>query len=246
MEYINDIIISSIQLYYYVTFICHFFIYTSQVFTKMDASSFYGTRKTNLQAVFPSYAEDSDDGIDSDDDVANPDYTPNTTDATECDVEERDDEYIDSSTMMDSNEGSSNQQLEGPSKMRKQNIVVIEPNDEPSEDNTSREHQWRKRDIDNIYPEEIEFTRPDDVLTPYQYFSQFFTPEMISLITYNTNLFSVQEHSKGAFRLCNFVSNFLVAREKLLRKLQARKIFRTRRGWIFIAWIFIARNFIAQ
>ena len=51
---------------------------------------------------------------------------------------------------------------------------------------------------------------------------------------------------KGAFRLCNFVSNFLVAREKLLRKLQARAIFRTRRGWIFIAWIFIARNFIAQ
>ena len=31
--------------------------------------------------------------------------------------------------------------------------------------------------------------------------------------------------SKGAFRLCNFVSNFLVAREKLLRKLQARAIF---------------------
>ena len=52
--------------------------------------------------------------------------------------------------------------------------------------------------------------------------------------------------TKGAFRLCNFVSNFLVAREKLLRKLQARAIFRTRRGWIFIAWIFIARNFIAQ
>ena len=52
--------------------------------------------------------------------------------------------------------------------------------------------------------------------------------------------------SKGAFRLSNFVSNFLVAREKLLRKLQARAIFRTRRGWIFIAWIFIARNFIAQ
>ena len=51
---------------------------------------------------------------------------------------------------------------------------------------------------------------------------------------------------KGAFRLCNFVSNFLVAREKLLRKLQARAIFRTRGVWIFIAWIFIARNFIAS
>ena len=55
-----------------------------------------------------------------------------------------------------------------------------------------------------------------------------------------------QVFPKGAFRLCNFVSNFLVAREKLLRKLQARAIFRTRRVWIFIAWIFIARNFIAQ
>ena len=58
--------------------------------------------------------------------------------------------------------------------------------------------------------------------------------------------FKTAVYRKGAFRLCNFVSNFLVAREKLLRKLQARAIFRTRLVWIFIAWIFIARNFIAQ
>ena len=50
--------------------------------------------------------------------------------------------------------------------------------------------------------------------------------------------------SNGAFRLCNFVRNFLVAQEKLPGKLQARAIISTRRVWIFIAWIFIARNFL--
>ena len=51
-------------------------------------------------------------------------------------------------------------------------------------------------------------------------------------------------YTKGAFRVCNFVINFLVAQEKLHGKLQARAIIPTRRGWIFIAWIFIARNFL--
>ena len=50
--------------------------------------------------------------------------------------------------------------------------------------------------------------------------------------------------SKGAFRLGNFVKNFLVAPEKLPGNLQARAIISTRRGWIFIAWIFIARNYL--
>ena len=44
---------------------------------------------------------------------------------------------------------------------------------------------------------------------------------------------------KGAFRLCNFVRNFLVAQEKLLGKLQARAIISTRRDWIFIARDFL-------
>ena len=38
--------------------------------------------------------------------------------------------------------------------------------------------------------------------------------------------------------LCNFVSNFLVVREKLHGKLQARAIIPTRGCWIFIVWIF--------
>ena len=79
--------------------------------------------------------------------------------------------------------------------------------------------------------------------------SKYMTVKLFSYIVFEslkTGLCSTFSVSKGAFRLCNLVSNFIVAREKLLGKLQARAIFRTRGVWIFIAWIFIARNFIAQ
>ena len=46
---------------------------------------------------------------------------------------------------------------------------------------------------------------------------------------------------KGDFWLCNFVSNFLVAKKKWHGKLQPRAIIPTRG-----CWIFIARNFLAQ
>ena len=45
----------------------------------MDGSLFYGARKTHLLAVVPRYADDSDN------DMADPNYTPNTTDATAVD-----------------------------------------------------------------------------------------------------------------------------------------------------------------
>ena len=65
----------------------------------------------------------------------------------------------------------------------------------------------------------------------------------IKILQYFPSLLEANQ-SKGAFRLCNFVRNFLVAQEKLPGKLQARAIISTRRVWIFIAWIFIARNFL--
>ena len=40
----------------------------------MNISTFYGTRCRNLQAVIPSYADDSDDGLNSDNDIDDPDY----------------------------------------------------------------------------------------------------------------------------------------------------------------------------
>ena len=44
----------------------------------MDVSTFYRTRNRDLEAIVPNNADDSDDGLDMDDDVADPDYAPET------------------------------------------------------------------------------------------------------------------------------------------------------------------------
>ena len=44
----------------------------------MDVSTFYRTRKRVLEAIVSNNADDSDDGLDMGDDVADPDYAPET------------------------------------------------------------------------------------------------------------------------------------------------------------------------
>jgi len=57
---------------------------------EMNTSTFYGTRKENLEDVIPNYAEDSEDGLDTDDDVADPDFILDTTDVTADSIEDGD------------------------------------------------------------------------------------------------------------------------------------------------------------
>ena len=57
----------------------------------MDVSTFYRTRNRDLEAIVPNNADDSDDGLDMDDDVAVPDYGPETGIAFEIGTYEGDD-----------------------------------------------------------------------------------------------------------------------------------------------------------
>ena len=84
----------------------------------MGGSSFYGTRKTNLQAVVPRY---SDDGMDSDNDEADPNYSQYNRCYSSWWLSKR---VMMINKLITQNyelrwtpiEGSSNQQLEGPTK----------------------------------------------------------------------------------------------------------------------------------
>ena len=57
----------------------------------MDVSTFYRTRNRDLEAIVPNNADDSDDYLDMDDDVAVPDYAPETGIAFEIETYEGDD-----------------------------------------------------------------------------------------------------------------------------------------------------------
>ena len=57
----------------------------------MDVSTFYRTRKRVLEAIVSNNADDSDDGLDMGDDVADPDYAPETGVAFEIESYEGDD-----------------------------------------------------------------------------------------------------------------------------------------------------------
>lgn len=73
----------------------------------------------------------------------------------------------------------------------------------------TRERLWRKRDIENTYSSEKDFTAPDELSTPYQYFSNFFTPELVDLLVQQTNLYSVQETSRSICATVGEMQKFL-------------------------------------
>lgn len=161
----------------------------------MNTGSFYGTRQKELQPVIPDDAGESDDGLDYDDDVDDPDFNPQRHSNNEIESDDTDEE--DQNRPAYEEQSAPTQQPEKPCAKRrgtkKENIVVVQPSPGDENETVSRERQWRKRDIDNVYPPETVFSKPDDLKTPYQYFSQFFTPEIVSHIAHHTNLYSVQE-----------------------------------------------------
>lgn len=53
-------------------------------------------------------------------------------------------------------------------------------------------YKWEKKDIPTIRQERVLTENDTILLTPLQYFNMFFTPEMISYIVHQTNLYSVQ------------------------------------------------------
>ena len=168
----------------------------------MDASVFYGTRQRDLQAVVPLNADDSDDGFDCDDDVADPDFILETANSNGFESDESNEAGENDQILLPNEEGDTS--ISKPTtpcnkkrKKRVGNIDAVQPSPEIPDEPLSRERQWRKKDIDNFCPPETAYTKPDNIQTPYQYFSQFITPEMISHIAHNPNFYSVQVMTKS-------------------------------------------------
>lgn len=175
----------------------------------MNARSFYGKRR-DLVAVIPEDGDDSDDGLadDDDDDVNDPDFTAN--------INEDDSDDAVSDLSNDDEQMPSGSTVEPCPKKRKVNtsqpkLVPIEKNGTSTShvSDPTRERLWRKRDIDNSYPLEKDFTVPDELSTPFQYFSRYFTPELVDLLVQQTNLYSVQETTRSICTTVGEIQKFL-------------------------------------
>ena len=179
----------------------------------MDPATFFGTRHKEIRPVVPTNADDSDHGLDYDDDVADPDFNPTTVSKNGFVSGESDDMGEDDLSIYAHEEGSASNQQNKPCTKKRRictgNPVEVHPRIDLLNEPLSRERQWRKRDIDNLYPPETDYAKPDHLQTPYQYFSQFFTPEMISHIAQNTNLYSVQVLTKSIDTDDNEIQKFL-------------------------------------
>ncbi|KAL1260041.1 hypothetical protein QQF64_007868 [Cirrhinus molitorella] len=64
---------------------------------------------------------------------------------------------------------------------------------------TARLTTWKKVDLDNHALPEYQHFPPDYIETPYNYFSRYFSPQVIKHITYQTNLYATQKDINTTF-----------------------------------------------
>ncbi|KAK7169972.1 hypothetical protein R3I94_000266 [Phoxinus phoxinus] len=150
---------------------------------------FYGKRGT----VVPAHPSISDDegSEEEDDDVADPDFlrpTHNLDTPGQSDI--------------------------GPSAKRKcvqPAVEVLDDDDDDDDDNdeepapqakrstkkgkpAARLTTWRKDDLDNAALPKYQHCPPDFIETPFQYFSRYFSPQVVKHIKYQTNLYANQKN----------------------------------------------------
>lgn len=175
----------------------------------MNSHLFYGKRR-DLVAVIPEDGDDSDDGLaDDGDDGDDPDFIANINE-----VDSDDDDAV--SDLSNDEQIPSGSTVQPRAKKRKvktpqAKLVPVEKNDTPTSDvrDPTRERLWRKRDIENTYPSEKNFTAPGELSTPFQYFSTFFTPELVDLLVQQTNLYSVQKTTRSICTTVGEMQKFL-------------------------------------
>ncbi|XP_051957445.1 piggyBac transposable element-derived protein 3-like [Xyrauchen texanus] len=174
---------------------------------QLSTQLFYGKRAT----VVPAHPSISDDegSEEEDDDVADPDFLPPT-------------HNLDTPGPSDI----------GPSAKRKcvqPALEVLEEDDDDDDDDddgepapqakrqtkkekpAARLTTWRKADLDNPALPEYQHCPPDFIDTPFQYFSRYFSPQIIKHITYQTNLYATQKNINTTFtttedEMMNFVA----------------------------------------
>lgn len=135
-----------------------------------------------------------DEGSDEEDnDVADPDFIPPAHNVdTPCSndmapsakrkcvrpaVEELDDDD-------DDNDNDENEDEDQPAPQAKGHTKKGKP--------AARLTTWNKVDLDNQALPEYQHFPPDFIETPYNYFSRYFSPQVIKHITYQTNLNATQ------------------------------------------------------
>ncbi|KAJ8402191.1 hypothetical protein AAFF_G00370560 [Aldrovandia affinis] len=154
----------------------------------LSTRTFYGKTQSVVVPAHPTISDDAGSEVE-DDDVADPDFilpthnldTPGSSDvgpsakrkcvrpAVEV-LEDEDDNY-------DEDEDQSAPQAKRPTKQRK---------------SAARPTTWKKVDLNNPALPEYQHSPPDFVDTPLQYFSRYFSPQVIEHITYQTNLYATQ------------------------------------------------------
>uniref|UniRef100_A0A672I0K1 PiggyBac transposable element-derived protein domain-containing protein n=1 Tax=Salarias fasciatus TaxID=181472 RepID=A0A672I0K1_SALFA len=115
--------------------------------------------------------EESDSG---DNDIEDPDFIPPSHD-------------LDTSDLSDS--GPSDDDQPAPQAKR--------PTQEKK--STARLTTWKMVDLNNPPLPEYQHSPPDFVGTPFEYFSRYFSPEVIKHITYQTNLYATQKDVNTTF-----------------------------------------------
>lgn len=118
----------------------------------MNTGAFYGTRHKDLHPVVPNNADDSDDGLDDEDDVEDPDYNSCTggDNATESDDSEDDDQNVPAHEEGNAPAQQPKKPCGKERRIGQENFVVMEPSHELPCEPLLRERQWRKRDIANL------------------------------------------------------------------------------------------------
>ncbi|KAK5909525.1 hypothetical protein CesoFtcFv8_003448 [Champsocephalus esox] len=153
---------------------------------------FYSKRKDIV--IVPAHPAISDDDEEEDDDVEDPDFVPPTH----------------------------NLDIPGPSDMdpsakrRCMQPAVLQVDDDDDDDDdkqpalqakrptkprksAARPTTWHKADLENPELPEYQHSPPDYIKTPFQYFTRYFGPEIVTHITYQTNLYATQKDINTTF-----------------------------------------------
>ncbi|XP_062372032.1 piggyBac transposable element-derived protein 3-like [Sardina pilchardus] len=164
----------------------------------LTARLFYGKRDT-IVPIDPAISDDDDSSEEEENDVADPDFLPSTQ----------------------------NLDIDGPSAKRQRKQLAVEvlededldaPGPAPTAKRptskkkpAARRTLWRKVDLDNPPLPEYQHIPPDFIQSPFDYFRRYFSDEVISHITYQTNLYATQMDINTTFattedEIMNFVA----------------------------------------
>ncbi|KAM3864714.1 piggyBac transposable element-derived protein 3-like [Diretmus argenteus] len=160
------------------------------VFQEVENQHFCLKKRTVVVPAHPAISDDEGSEVE-DDDVADPDFippahnldTPGPSDmgpsakrkCMQPAVEVLED--VDEDDNYDEDEDQPAPQAKRPTKQKKP---------------AARPTTWKKVDLNNPALPEYQHSPPDVVDTPFQYFSRYFSPQVIEHITYQTNLYATQ------------------------------------------------------